>query len=126
MAKVKKREPYVVGQRVWLEELSWYGSRDEKRSVREFEIVKANNTSAYATWIEQLEAHKRGERVSMVRIDIRKGGAKNSVSHFNVWQTKEAFERNVQYNKELKELRAKAIHLVSQMNVNELRKVLEI
>lgn len=126
MAKAAAKPKLEVGQRVWLEELSWYVSHDDERTVREFEIIKANNTSAYATWIDKLEAHNRGEHVPTVRIDMRAGGAKNSVSRFNVWLSKEVFESSVKHREELNELRAKAIHLVKQMNVDELRKVLEI
>ena len=126
MAKTSKREPLVVGQRIWLEELPWFHSHDDVRTATEFEIVKANGTSSYAVRIDRLDDFNNGERVSDVKIaqGTRKGT--NTVSRFLVWSSKEEFQNDINSTNEIKELRAKAIHLVKQMNADELRKVLEI
>ena len=121
MTKPKKREPLVVGQRVWLEELPWYHSRDDKRSVREYEVVKSNGASAYVIRVEDLEKAKRGERVSENRINQKTYHASNSVSRFNVWLTKEEFEQNVQYNNDLKTMRQQAHAAVDKMNLSQLK-----
>lgn len=126
MAKTTTKPKLEVGQRVWLEELSWYRSKGDVRTVYEYEVVESNSSSAYVVDVDDLEKFKNRERVVKNRVNQRTHDARNSVSSFNVWLSKESFESNVKYREELKELRAKAIHLVKQMNVDELRKVLDI
>lgn len=129
MVKAKKREPLVVGQRVWIETISYFFR--EPRSIVEYEVIEANRNSAYVVRVGGLEKYKADpikEKWSKTRVEQKTYDVKNSMAGYGyrLWLTKEDFERNVQYNKEVKELRAKAIQLVNQMNVNELRKVLEI
>lgn len=130
MAKIKKLEPLVVGQRVWIELLGGWGIERE-RKVTEYEVVETNSSSAYAVRVKQLEEFREKGKdypYSRTRIIQRTHAVANSILGYSekLWLTEEDFERNVQYNKEVRELRAKAIHLVNQMNANELRKVLEI
>ena len=128
MAKAKKREPLVVGQRVWIETVGYY---DRGREIREYEVIEANSSSAYIVRVdivEQFKANPVENKYSKIRVKQ----ANYDVETFSIgyskilWLSKEAFERNVQYNKEVKELRSRVTQLVSKMNVEELRKVLEI
>ncbi|MFY0744801.1 hypothetical protein AB1K09_20240 [Solibacillus silvestris] len=130
MAKTKKFEPLVVGQRVWIELLGGWGIERE-RKVTEYEVVETNSSSAYAVRVKQLEAFReKGKNYpySRTRIIQRTHAVANSILGYSekLWLTEEDFERNVQYNKELKDLRSKAIDLVNKMTADELRKVLEI
>lgn len=130
MAKTKKREPLVVGQRIWLELLGGWGIERE-RKVTEYEVVETNSSSAYAVRVNKLEEFREKGTdypYSRTRIIQRTHAVANSILGYSekLWLTEADFESNVQYNKEVKELRFRVTNLVSKMSVEELRKVLEI
>lgn len=130
MAKAKKREPLVVGQRVWLELLGGWGIERE-RKVNEYEVVEANSSSAYAVRVKDLEKsceEGKDYPYSRTRIVQKTHTVVNVIFGYEerLWLTEEDFESNVQYNREVKELRTRVTQLVSKMNAEELRKVLEI
>lgn len=124
--KAKKREPLVVGQRVFIETAGGWAPVKE-RSVFEAEIVEVNKSSAYAVNINQLTAYnleKPNLRKYMCdKIDQRTHQIKDSTLgyYYRLWLSKEDFERSVELQKEKVELLKQTQEKVKGMTLQQLR-----
>ncbi len=119
---MSKHKPLQVGDRIWIESVGLFRSRDE-RSAYEYEIVEANKSSAYAVGVEYL--HK--ENPTRKRIVQRTREIKSNFSFgydYRFWETKEAFEQNVERQKQARIMRAQAIEKVNKMKFDELKSFL--
>lgn len=119
-----------VGQRVWFElESTFFRSANSERNVYEYEIVESNNSSAYAVSVDCLEKYKKdmkGNSFLKHRIEQSTYRVKRGLGDsFSLWVTKEAFEKNVQYNKDMIEARKKAHTLIDSMPLSKLNDLLE-
>lgn len=118
-----------AGQHVWIEKTGVYFRGVAERSISECKIVEANKSSAYAVSIEDIaayeEAHKTfahfRRRIDQRTHDIKGRGWGDS---YRLWLTKEDFEHNVQYVKEMSEARKKGHALVDTLTLSELNKLI--
>ncbi len=117
-----KHQPFQVGDRVWIETVSLYRSGG-KRSAYEYEIVESNKSSAYAVDVDNL--HK--ENPVRKRIVQRTREIKSNFSFgydYILWESKEAFEKNVERQEQARIMRAQAIEKVKKMKFDELKSFL--
>ena len=117
-----KKEPLQVGQHVFLQELSYFSKPSEPR---EYEVVRANGTSAYATPLDLVDGYKSGKTSYSVKIEQRTRKASNLISNFNFWESKEAYDNAMNHKKEYNYLIGEAAKIIKDMTFDELKSFVE-
>lgn len=120
----KKKKAVVLekGQRIWISSENLFANRDT--SLREYEVIRANNTSAYAILVEDKNNYQRHEwRIMQRSLQVNDGGVMSFMRH-NVWLTSEAFHDNNARIALLQKTRAEATELVSKMGQKELEEMI--
>lgn len=128
MGKIKLLE---VGQCVRIETITMLSVAYDSRRTYEYEIVDANNFSAYGVRVDKLKKYKEDRKNNnRLRKRIiqrtREVKTKGLGETHCLWETQELFEDNVRYNVELKEVRKEAHELVDKMNLEELETLLSM
>lgn len=127
VTRKNKRNPLEVGQRLWLEELTWVQEHAE-RDVREIEVVEVNKTSAYAVEVNNLEGYLKNPRQNKhlcYRINQRTHKVVETYGFsYILWQTREAFDNHVTTSITRQKLRKQVIEHVNKMDVALLQEVL--
>lgn len=106
-----------VGQKVWLETTRRFGCdvRYEDEPC-EMVVIVANKTSAYIGYTPQEKArYKVNQKTQQVRYEIPDGRS------YRLWLSKEDYEKNVAYEKEMEELLEQAHAKVKNMPLEDLR-----
>lgn len=121
-----KKEKLEVGQKIWIESRRYNFSDGWSRQVKEAEIVEANRSSAYAVAVEDLDKEKPYRH----RIDQKTGKIVDSgilFGHYYVlWKSKDAYEKDVQYETDLHKFRYKVIEQVKECkSLDMLKEIFE-
>lgn len=112
-----KKEALHVGQKVLLETTNRFGCdvRYEDEPC-EMIVLEANKTSAYIWRNDQSKVrYVVNQKTHQVKYTIPDGRS------YRLWLSKEEYERNVAYEKEMKELLEQAHKKINQMNLDDLR-----
>lgn len=128
VAKAKKHQPLEVGQRVWIEPIEMF-LQQRGRSIDEHEIIEVNKTSAYAMRLDLVEEYKDNllehkflaERINQRTHEVKSNGWG---THYRLWLTKEAFEKDVKRVNDTTLARQKAIEKVKKMSLEQLQEFL--
>ncbi|MET3505493.1 hypothetical protein [Halalkalibacter oceani] len=114
---MSKKVPLQVGQKVWLETVSkFWGDIDHEQKLEEMIVLEANKTSAYIWYYEKSKVrYKVDQKTHQVQYGIPDGCS------YRLWLSKEEYEKNVSYKKEMKEMLEQAHKKVNQMSLEELR-----
>lgn len=112
-----KKELLRVGQKVWLETTDRFGCdiRNEDEPS-EMIVLEANKTSAYIWYNDQGNArYKVNQKTYQVKYVIPDGRS------YRLWLSKEDYDQNVIYEKEMKELLEQARKKITSMTLDDLR-----
>ncbi|MEK3955645.1 MULTISPECIES: beta barrel domain-containing protein [unclassified Psychrobacillus] len=112
-----KKEPLVVGQKVWLETTNRHGCdvRYENEPC-EMVVLEANKTSVYIWHNDKSKVrYKVNQKTHQVKYSIPDGRS------YRLWLSKEEYELNVAYEKEMKELLVLARGKIDSMSLDDLR-----
>lgn len=118
-----KRDSLKVGQHIWIEiRTVFFRGSGDKREINEHIIVEANNSSAYAISTDDLDKYNADiknhsylrRRITQRTHEVKGLGFGDS---YVLWLSKESFEANVKYNKDLKTARKKAHEIVDSMTL---------
>lgn len=112
-----KKEPLIVGQKVWLETTNKFGCDVRyENEPDEMIVLEANNTSAYIWHNNQSKARfKVNQKTHQVKYCIPDGRS------YRLWLSKEEYERNVIDEKEERELRDKLHNTIDVMCLSQLK-----
>lgn len=121
------KKPLEVGQRVWIETMSMFFI-DKEREVYEYEVVKANKTSAYVVYIGYLEKYKNDNkkhknlkrRVVQRTHEVIGNGFREQ---YGFWLTKEEFEENVKHENEFNTAKVEVMEIVDNLTLVELQEI---
>lgn len=124
--KSMARQPLEVGNRVWLEATDYFFRRNEERKIREYVVVDANKSSAYLIDIDRLEKYNEDPKRHAYmkrRVEQRTHNVKGDGlgTHFTLWMSEEDFQKNVIYNKTIKETRQQAHELIDKLPLSILK-----
>lgn len=114
---MSKKEFLQVGQIVWLETTHRFGCdvRYEDEPNKMF-VLEANKTSAYIWHNDRDNArYKVNQKTHDVKYSIPDGRS------YRLWLSKEEYEQNVAYEKEMKQLLEQAHEKVNNMSIEDLR-----
>lgn len=117
-----KKEPFSIGDKIFLQEHSFYG-RDSK--PRPFVVVKANKSSAYATHENHVTEYYEGKYSYTVKIDQKTHRAKGTFSSYTLWRTMEEYDRAVEKAAEHRELLKIATDILPTMSTEDLKAFVE-
>lgn len=121
-AKKKKSVVLEKGQRIWISSENLFAKREP--SLREYEVIRANGTSAYAILVEDKSNFQRHEwRIMQRSLKIDDGGVMSFIRQ-KVWLTSEAYHDNEARLALLQQTRAEATELVSKMSQKELEEMI--
>lgn len=112
-----KKETLNVGQKVWLETTNRHGCdvRYENEPCEMF-VLEANKTNAYIWHNEESKVrYKVNQKTHQVKYAIPDGRL------YRLWLSKEDYEQNVAYEKEMKKLSEQAHTKVKSMSLDDLR-----
>jgi hypothetical protein len=111
-----------MGHRVWLEiKPKYYDSESRTPVLREYEVVRANKSSAYV--VEAEEIHK--EQPYEIKISQKTLTGKGVLDHYKVWFSKELFLEDCAIKERTMEARKEALRRVQNMSLAELENLLE-
>lgn len=114
-----KKQPLEVGQRLWVETVAQF-YRDRERTIREYEVVRTNTSSAYIAAIEDLDKPEP----YTIRVEQRTHKIVNRFSagySYTIWHSRQQFEDHVKLCQEIKDLREAAHEKVDKLRFSELR-----
>lgn len=115
----KSKLKLVVGQRAFIERKYLYRDLNSKRELEEVEVVRANATSAYVTFLDKLGE----EKPYTIKISQKDFKGRTSFDSVTLWLSKEDFEKDVADKKRKSELRSKLLNKVNKMPLEELEKL---
>lgn len=115
--KMSKKELLCVNQKVWLETTNRHGCDVRyEAEPSEMLVLEANKTSAYIWHNEQSKVRfKVDQRTHQVKYAIPDGRS------YRLWLSKEAYQENVAYEKEMEKLSKKAHMKINSMSLDDLR-----
>lgn len=116
-----KHEPLVIGQIVYVESINMYS--DKGRSIDAFEIVEANQSSAYAVRADSMDTLKPlKQRINQRTLEMNGYGIGFS---YKVWLSEEAFHRDVETVKKTNLAKAEALKIVKNLELNDLELLIQ-
>ena len=121
-----KKEPLIVGQKVWMEIRNMYfQANSQDRAVHEFEIIEANKSSAYAVSAQKSALYKESPKsyVNMKnRIDQRTHRVQSAGfgATYVLWLTEEEFLQDMEHTVAISNAREIACDAVNDMTLAEL------
>ena len=127
---MSKINPLKVGQCIWMETRTMYfRNKNGEREIYEFEVVEANNSSAYAVSVDSLDKYIiDAKKYSYLRRRIVQRTHEVKGSGFGdsyvLWLSKESFKANVKYNKDITVARKKAHEIVDRMTLGGLENLI--
>lgn len=125
------KESLTVGQKVWFEHIgSVFRSDKRERSIRPYEIVAVNKTSAYAVSLNSLDAYNEDPKAKSFykrRITQRTHEIQNDFfgTQERLWLSPDAFEKNVAYNNELRAYRKQAHEHIDKLPLSKLKELVD-
>lgn len=117
-----KRKSLEVNDRVFLQEVPYCS---EPGKPREFQIVKANKTSAYAILPKDYEKYNKGMSIFTVRINQGNRIAKSAVAVYRYWDSMEQYEKYIAYKTERKKILQEVQTIINNSSNEELKKLIE-
>lgn len=117
------KEPLEIGQRVWIETRPIFIIGEP--TLTEYEVVKANNSSAYIVSVKDLE---RGTSNYSIRVDQRSKRIMSRILlgyEYTLWANKEAYLEHESKMAEMKELVEKAHEKIEKMTFHQLKEFVE-
>lgn len=112
---MRKREKLKVGEKVVV--VSNHKFIQSIDIVRDYQVVRANNSSAYLVEVADLNEAKP-YTIKVSQKDFRGAGV---IDSYKVYRTKEDYEKAIADREELAKLQSKIRENVKMMNLTELR-----
>ena len=112
---MRKREKLKVGENVVV--VSNHKFIQSIDIVRDYQVVRANNSSAYLVEVADLNEAKP-YTIKVSQKDFRGAGV---IDSYKVYRTKENYEKAIADREELANLQSKIRENVKMMNLTELR-----